>query len=42
MNVFLFFTPADSFVAETFLSTIGEGEEGESIRKRKNYWYNNK
>jgi hypothetical protein len=41
MNGFLFFTHPDSSAAESSLSTRREGEEGESIRKRKNYWYNN-
>jgi hypothetical protein len=38
MTVILFFTHPDSSAAESSLSTIREGEEGESKYIRKNYW----
>jgi len=38
MNGFLFFTHPDLSAAESSLSTSREGEEGELIYKRKNYW----
>ena len=41
MNIFLFFTHPDSSSAESSLLNRREGEEGELIYKRKNYWYNN-
>ena len=50
MKGFHFFTHPDSSAAESSLSTrrearlndkVGQGEEGELIRERKNYLYNN-
>ena len=38
MNGFLFSTHPDLSAAESSLITLGEGEEGELINKRKNYW----